>query len=179
MDVLDLSNKHLEYFPRIWEIRNFDKNKIKHIKGWNNQFEELPDDLDLPNLETLDLVVNKFKIMPKLNYPYLKKLFMSDNELEFLPDLDLLNLEDLNLNANKLTKLSKFNLPNLKILDLGNNQLINLGELNLPKLETFHLYNNKLTKVSLNLPKLTLLDVSGNIIKSFTIIPCPGLVITF
>ena len=68
------------------------------------QLTVMPEELDLPNLETLLLWSNSLTEVPsglKLKLPSLKYLSLSINQLTVMPELDFLpNLEELHLRGN-------------------------------------------------------------------------------
>jgi len=160
----------------IKEFKTFNqKKKLKHdsytvisIDCSNNELTQLPENMNLPNLQVLDCYNNKLTHLPKnMNFPNLQKLNCYDNKLTHLPEnMNLPNLQELNCSYNELTQLPKnMNLPNLQELKCSYNKLTQLPEnMNLPNLQELYCYCNQLTQLpeNMNFPNLKVLCCSHN-----------------
>jgi Leucine-rich repeat (LRR) protein len=63
-------------------------------------------------------------ILPKIDMPSLKSLYLKNNSINDISNLEFSNLpalEDLNLSKNKITKLPKMNLPIIKFFRMNLN----------------------------------------------------------
>lgn len=89
---------------------------------------QLPDQLILPNLVTLDLSYNDLTSLPEvIILPKLKSLDLSYNKLISLPDnLHLPSLQTLRLDNNQLKDIPRtMDAPQMRVLNISNNPLRN------------------------------------------------------
>lgn len=181
LERLNLSNCNLNYIPENLPISmkciDFDNNNISQISNLayltkletfnirNNKLKELN---NLPNsIVEINASNNKITRIGNLikNYIKLKKLDISNCEIDTLNSKLPLNLKMLFINGNNISKILDLGyLKKLKILDISNNNLFDIYNLPRSIIELDASYNNikKLDDVLDNYPKLERLNVSDN-----------------
>lgn len=128
-----------------------------------NLIENISSDVfkSIGTLESLNLSENRIKTMEKIIFSNLKRLFLSDNQIETFNGNNL-NLSEVKLNDNLITSL-KID-ESLKTLHAENNQISNIIVDENNHLSDIRLRNNSLTDLR-NISKLTkliFLDLSDN-----------------
>ena len=139
------------------KVYDFDKlDHIQHLKQlreltFDSFLRGIPASISkLTKLKKLSISSKAFSLPESLGrLTNLESLSLTDNELEWLPD-------------------SIFSLPLLKSLNISNNNIHSLGDLsNLVNLKDFYCSNNDLSEISINNPKIEILDMSMNRIRFF------------
>ncbi|XP_047536498.1 chaoptin-like [Vanessa atalanta] len=178
LSVLDITFNNYETVPTIYglprlELLNVSHNEIITAKLYN--------EYDLVSLKEIDLSYNKIKIIDDNQNDYyiysgLKKIWLSHNELSYLPDTTFnkfYDLELLDLSYNLITNITLLTfdgINHLKILKLSNNGIVDINSslFRFNKLVELYLNNNKLENVLVrdfkNLNELEILDLSDNYI---------------
>jgi hypothetical protein len=130
-------------------IPNLSLANLDSLELLGNRFSSVPNFNALPKITLLKLSSNQMTgAVPNLNLPTLKVFVLLDNQLSgTIPNFVLPNLVFLSLGNNPLSgTIPNFNLPNLESLFLNDNQLTGtIPNFNLPKLAAINFQNNKLT----------------------------------
>ncbi|EAY02887.1 Leucine Rich Repeat family protein [Trichomonas vaginalis G3] len=126
-------------------------------------------DLDFPNLETLNLLMNFFTEIPKLPES-LTSLNLGFNNIRTL-SLSLPNLRVLSLSGNEISKIDpSISFPNLVHLDLSFNKIYSIPPITsfAPKLEELLIAFNMLEEFPTHIPlEIRRIDVSHNVISKW------------
>lgn len=148
---------------------------LKHLCLANNLIKKIDHLVSLPNLQSLDLSVNKIAEInsfwvPGSNLDKLRTLNMSRNQIKSIKNLDhLTNLEVLDLQDNRITELTGLHkLTNLRNLNLQSNMIETLELPELRHLVELNVRKNKISQVG-KMPGFTSLSklfLSHNQIKS-------------
>lgn len=110
----------------------------------NQQFSQLP---QLEELNTFSAGVTSLNLS---NFPNLKRLDCSWNEIGTLDFSAVPNLESVNAVNNNLTTASFNNHPNLKSINLSGNNLTTFNMTNLPQLESLNIVANQISALDLS-----------------------------
>eukprot|EP00927_Polykrikos_kofoidii_P080855 TRINITY_DN77847_c0_g1_i1.p1 TRINITY_DN77847_c0_g1~~TRINITY_DN77847_c0_g1_i1.p1 ORF type:complete len:490 (-),score=69.29 TRINITY_DN77847_c0_g1_i1:45-1514(-) len=147
--VLDISDNRIARLDGLAGLKELKaliavRNRITRIEGLSPATN--------PKLETLVFSDNKITECTIKNFPFLRKLSLSHNQLKVFPRLEnLQQLSELRLNSNKLVTVDKCValLPRVSILDIGNNLVTATTALEpLKSLRLLHSLNLKGNKVA-------------------------------
>ncbi|XP_050352140.1 protein artichoke-like [Nymphalis io] len=177
ISILDITFNNYKIVPNICSMPNLQFLNVSHNKIIAAK---LYNAYDLDSLKEIDLSYNKIKIIDDNENEYvyrgLKKMWLSHNELIYLPDTvftRFFDLEFLDLSYNLITNLTLLTfegINKLKILQLSNNGIIDINSslFRFNTLIELYLNNNKLKNVLVrdyeNLNELEILDLSNNFI---------------
>ncbi len=157
---VNIANYTTQYL-NIYTARLFGLN---HLDLIGYQLTAIPEDLDLPNLQVLNLSNNLIETIANPNLPDLYQLYLNNNHIEYVDHLDLPNLQMLNLSNNHIEYVDHLDLPNLIDLRLSNNRIETITNPNLPNLQALNLSHNQIAAIpdNLNFPNLRNLDLNNN-----------------
>ena len=156
------------------QLSNLTNLKIINLKYHN--FESFSEQ-NLPNsLETINLSNNNLTYFSGSNFPNLKELDLSDNQITEI-DSNWLSLENLSIGNNLLESFDDSGFNNLKSLNLTGNNLTSLDVSELAQLEKLYVSNCNLESLETgNLPLLYTLYISNNNLSEIDLSQFPGLI---
>lgn len=164
VDELVLSYNNITDITPILGLSN-----LKSLYIDNNWIKQLPDSSSFTSLEHLDVSHNEIKSIPTslFNMPFLKRLYMSDLQLQDSPNFSQLLsvLDRLDISHNKLDDFSFLNCQNLELLMMNNCGLDELPNLfMMDRLRYLYFTDNSISELPEYLGNLPLerLDFSYN-----------------
>ncbi len=123
--------KDLTVIPREFNLLN----ELTKVSFWGNSIEVIENLNNCQKLISLTFQDNKIQLIQDLNLPELRTLDISYNKIKVIQNLNLPKLRILDAGYNKIRLIQDLNLPKLKILTVFNNDISMIRDINFPKLE--------------------------------------------
>jgi Leucine-rich repeat (LRR) protein len=179
LSYLNLSDHHLTDISPLSNLTNVTR---LYLYGGLNQtnLTDIRPLASLVNLRELYLSYNRIKdISPLANLPVLSGLYLDHNQIEDITPLAKLPLGTLNLSGNQISDISTLrNHTGMVYLYLHSNKIEDISALlNMNRLYELDLGDNRIRDIEpikYALPKLTLLDLSSNLLTDISLIDNSG-----
>ena len=173
IEELDLQNNN---FTSDNDIELSNLNNLKKINLKNNNLESFSEQNLPSSLEIINLSNNSLTYFSGSNFPNLKELNLSDNQIIEI-DSNWLSLENLSIGNNLLESFDDSGFNNLKSLTLTGNNLVSLDVSEITQLEKLYVSNCNLESlITGNLLLLYTLYISNNNLSEIDLSQFPGLV---